>query len=167
MVGEKHGVASKNIQHLIFRLGASEKAEQFISYSLGQSTQVKKCQKYIDATPFFVLRAGEIRLWRRGDFPVRRSEGDARDLSRRFDKFPRPELEILFPRGASFRILSKEIRHGITYFMVELISANPTTNRPPRRYARWCIRRRNQDASFRIFSSTCPTHPSSAAKSLD
>ncbi len=28
-------------------------------------------------------------------------------------KFQRPELEILFPRGASFRILSKEIRHGI------------------------------------------------------
>jgi hypothetical protein len=51
-------------------------------------------------------------------------------------KFPKPELEILFPRGASFRILSKEIRHGITYFMVELISANPTTNRPRRRYAR-------------------------------
>ena len=39
-----------------------------------------------------------------------------------FMKFPKPELEILFPRGASFRILSKEIRHGITYFMVELIS---------------------------------------------
>ena len=37
-------------------------------------------------------------------------------------KFPKPELEILFPRGASFRILSKEIRHGIAYFMVELIS---------------------------------------------
>lgn len=37
-------------------------------------------------------------------------------------KFPKPELEILFPRGSSFRILSKEIRHGITYFMVELIS---------------------------------------------
>lgn len=37
-------------------------------------------------------------------------------------KFPKPELEILFPRGTSFRILSKEIRHGITYFMVELIS---------------------------------------------
>jgi hypothetical protein len=37
-------------------------------------------------------------------------------------KFPKPELELLFPRGASFRILSKEIRHGITYFMVELIS---------------------------------------------
>jgi hypothetical protein len=36
--------------------------------------------------------------------------------------FPKPELEILFPRGTSFRILSKEIRHGITYFMVELIS---------------------------------------------
>jgi hypothetical protein len=36
-------------------------------------------------------------------------------------KFPRPELEILFPRGASFRILSKEIRQGITYFLVELI----------------------------------------------
>jgi hypothetical protein len=36
-------------------------------------------------------------------------------------KFPKPELEILFPRGASFRILSKEIWHGITYFMVELI----------------------------------------------
>ena len=36
-------------------------------------------------------------------------------------KFPKPELEILFPRGASFRILSKEIRHGITYFIVELI----------------------------------------------
>jgi len=48
-------------------------------------------------------------------------------------KFPKPELEILFPRGASFRILSKEIRHGITYFMVELISANPTTNRPRRK----------------------------------
>jgi hypothetical protein len=42
-------------------------------------------------------------------------------------KFPKPELEILFPRGNSFRILSKEIRDGITYFMVELISANPTT----------------------------------------
>jgi len=37
-------------------------------------------------------------------------------------KFPKPELEILFPRGTSFRILSKEVRHGITYFMVELIS---------------------------------------------
>ena len=37
-------------------------------------------------------------------------------------KCPKPELEILFPRGSSFRILSKEIRHGITYFMVELIS---------------------------------------------
>jgi hypothetical protein len=37
-------------------------------------------------------------------------------------KFPKPELEILFPRGASFRILSKEIRHGIAYFMVEMIS---------------------------------------------
>jgi hypothetical protein len=37
-------------------------------------------------------------------------------------KFPKPELEILFPRGASFRILSKEIRRGITYFMVELLS---------------------------------------------
>ena len=48
-------------------------------------------------------------------------------------KFPKPELEILFPRGASFRILSKEIRCGITYFMVELISASPTTNRPRRR----------------------------------
>jgi hypothetical protein len=48
-------------------------------------------------------------------------------------KFPKPELEILFPRGASFRILSKEIRHGITYFMVELISASPTTKRPRRR----------------------------------
>jgi hypothetical protein len=39
-------------------------------------------------------------------------------------KFPKPELELLFPRGASFRILSKEIRHEITYFMVDLISAN-------------------------------------------
>lgn len=39
-------------------------------------------------------------------------------------KFPKPELEILFPRGASFRISSKEIRHGITYFMVELISSS-------------------------------------------
>ncbi len=48
-------------------------------------------------------------------------------------KFPKPELEILFPRGASFRILSKQIRHGIIYFMVELISASPTTNRPRRR----------------------------------
>jgi hypothetical protein len=47
-------------------------------------------------------------------------------------KFPRPELEILFPRGASFRILSKEIRHGIIYFMVEMISPIPTTNRPRR-----------------------------------
>ena len=45
-------------------------------------------------------------------------------------KFPKPELEILFPRGASFRILSKEIRHRITYFIVELISASLTTNRP-------------------------------------
>src|SRR6266480_915802 len=44
-------------------------------------------------------------------------------------KFPRPELEILFPRDSSFRILSKEIRRGITYFMVELIQAKPTTNR--------------------------------------
>ncbi len=44
-----------------------------------------------------------------------------------FIKFPKPELEILFPPGTSFRILSKQIRHGITYFMVELISANPTT----------------------------------------
>ena len=49
-------------------------------------------------------------------------------------KFPKPELEILFPRGASFRILSKEIRYGITYFMVELISASGTTNRPTRRF---------------------------------
>jgi len=48
-------------------------------------------------------------------------------------KFPKPELEILFPRGACFRILSKEIRHGITYFMVELISASLTTKRPRRR----------------------------------
>jgi len=48
-------------------------------------------------------------------------------------KLPKPELEILFPRGASFRILSKEIRYGITYFMVELISPSPTTNRPRRR----------------------------------
>jgi hypothetical protein len=48
-------------------------------------------------------------------------------------KFPKPELEILFPRGASFRILSKEIRHGITYFIVELISASLTTKRPRRR----------------------------------
>jgi hypothetical protein len=37
-------------------------------------------------------------------------------------KFPKPELEILFPRRTSFRIFTKEIRHGITYFMVELIS---------------------------------------------
>ncbi len=51
-------------------------------------------------------------------------------------KFPKPELEILFPRGTSFRILSKEIRHGIIYFMVELISASPTTNRPRRRPTR-------------------------------
>jgi len=35
-------------------------------------------------------------------------------------KFPKPEVEILFPRGASFRVLSKEIRRGITYFLVEL-----------------------------------------------
>jgi hypothetical protein len=48
-------------------------------------------------------------------------------------RFPKPELEILFPRGASFRVLSKEIRHGITYFMVELISPSPTTSRPRRR----------------------------------
>src|SRR6266576_5857186 len=48
-------------------------------------------------------------------------------------KFPKPELEILFPRGASFRILSKQIRHGITYFMVELMLANTTTNRLRRR----------------------------------
>lgn len=47
-------------------------------------------------------------------------------------KFPRPELEILFPRGASFRILSKEIRHGITYFIVELRRSNQETNRPGR-----------------------------------
>jgi hypothetical protein len=40
-------------------------------------------------------------------------------------KFPKPELEILFPRRASFRILSKEIRRGISYFMVELVAANP------------------------------------------
>lgn len=39
-------------------------------------------------------------------------------------KFPKPELEILFPRGASFRILSKEMRRGITYFVVELVAAN-------------------------------------------
>src|SRR6266480_5726240 len=51
-------------------------------------------------------------------------------------KFPKPELEILFPRGASFRILSKQIRHGIIYFMVKLISASPTTNRPRRRPTR-------------------------------
>ena len=50
-----------------------------------------------------------------------------------FIKFLKPELEILFPRGASFRILSKEIRHGITYFMVELMLANTTTNRLRRR----------------------------------
>jgi hypothetical protein len=37
-------------------------------------------------------------------------------------KFPKPELEILFPRGAFFRILSKEVRRGTTYFLVELIS---------------------------------------------
>src|SRR5438105_5019182 len=49
-------------------------------------------------------------------------------------KFPKPELEILFPRGAFFRVLSKEIRRGITYFMVELISASGTTNRPTRRF---------------------------------
>jgi len=49
-------------------------------------------------------------------------------------KFPKPELEILFPRGASFRILSKEIRQGITYFLVELMSASGTTNRPTRRF---------------------------------
>ena len=48
-------------------------------------------------------------------------------------KFPKPELEILFPRGTSFRILSKQIRHGITYFMVELMLANTTTNRLRRR----------------------------------
>jgi hypothetical protein len=48
-------------------------------------------------------------------------------------KFPKPELEILLARGASFRILSKEIRHGITYFMVELISASLTANRPRNR----------------------------------
>jgi hypothetical protein len=48
-------------------------------------------------------------------------------------KFPKPELEILFPRGASFRISSKEIRHGITYFIIELISASLTTKRPRRR----------------------------------
>src|SRR5207302_11472281 len=48
-------------------------------------------------------------------------------------KFPKPELEILFPRGASFRILSNEILHGITYFRVELISVSPTTNRSPKR----------------------------------
>jgi hypothetical protein len=51
-------------------------------------------------------------------------------------KFPKPELEILFPRGASFRILSKQIRHGITYFVVELILANTTTNRLRRRPTR-------------------------------
>jgi len=48
-------------------------------------------------------------------------------------KVPKPELEILFPRGVSFRILSKEIRHGVTYFMVELMLANTTTNRLRRR----------------------------------
>jgi hypothetical protein len=37
-------------------------------------------------------------------------------------KFPKPELEILFQRGASFRIVSKEVRRGITYFLVALIS---------------------------------------------
>jgi hypothetical protein len=37
-------------------------------------------------------------------------------------KFPKPELEILFPRGTSFRILSKQIRHGVTYFTAELIA---------------------------------------------
>jgi ADP-ribosyltransferase exoenzyme len=47
--------------------------------------------------------------------------------------FPKPELEILLPRGSSFRILSKEIRHGITNFMVNLISPSPTTNRPRKR----------------------------------
>ena len=43
-------------------------------------------------------------------------------------KFPKPELEILLPRGASFRILSKEVRKGITYFVVALTSVSPTTN---------------------------------------
>ena len=37
-------------------------------------------------------------------------------------KFPKPELEILFPRGASFRIVSKQIRRGITYFTTELVA---------------------------------------------
>ena len=48
-------------------------------------------------------------------------------------KFPKRELEILFPRDTSFRILSKEIRHGITYFMVESISAmaSPIIQRSP------------------------------------
>ncbi len=41
-------------------------------------------------------------------------------------KFPKPELEILFPRGTSFRVLSKENRRGISYLMVELISRSRT-----------------------------------------
>jgi hypothetical protein len=39
-------------------------------------------------------------------------------------EFPKPELEILFPRGVCFRILRKRIRRGFTYFIVELISAS-------------------------------------------
>jgi acyl-coenzyme A synthetase/AMP-(fatty) acid ligase len=49
--------------------------------------------------------------------------------------FPKPELEILFPRGTSFRILSKQIRHGITYFLVELASG-ATATETERNYAR-------------------------------
>jgi hypothetical protein len=48
-------------------------------------------------------------------------------------KFPRSELEILLPRGASFRILSKQIRRGITYFATELIA---TKSCAPYRFAR-------------------------------
>jgi hypothetical protein len=43
-------------------------------------------------------------------------------------RFPKPELEILLPRGVCFRILRKEIRHRITYFLVELLSEASTTN---------------------------------------
>ena len=52
-------------------------------------------------------------------------------------KFPKPELEILFPRGASFRILSKEIRRGITN------SSLAMTDYCPLRFESLCSRLNN------------------------
>src|SRR6266480_2014622 len=52
-------------------------------------------------------------------------------------KFPKPELEILFPRGTSFRILSKEIRRGITN------SSLAMTDYCPLRFESLCSRLNN------------------------